>query len=66
MSALSDATKAIREVLKLTEDVRRTGEVLKEISRELRDHDRRITRMETRWDTAIQLTALRRPADEER
>ena len=63
MSALSDATKAIREVLKLTEDVRRTGEVLKEISLELREHDRRITRMETRWDTAIQLTALRRPSD---
>ena len=63
MSALSDATRAIREVLKLTEDVRRTGEVLKEISRELRDHDRPITLMETRWDTAIQLTALRRPSD---
>ena len=63
MSALSDATKAIREVLKLTEDVRRTGEVLKEISRELREHDRRITRMETRWDTAVQLTALHRTGD---
>jgi hypothetical protein len=42
MSALSDAVGALREVLKLTDDVKRAGEALKEISQELREHDRRI------------------------
>ena len=52
MSALTEAVAAIREVLKLTDDVKRAGETLKEISKELRDHDRRITRLEAQWDTA--------------
>lgn len=60
MSALTEAAKAIKEVLKLTDDVKRVGEVLKEISREMREHDRRITRLEAKWDTAIQLSAARR------
>ena len=58
-SALTDAAKAIKEVLKLTEDVKRAGEALKDISRELREHDRRITRLEAKWDTAMQLSATR-------
>jgi hypothetical protein len=33
---------------------------VKEPARELREHDRRITRLEAQWDTAIALT--RRPA----
>ena len=56
MSALADAVAALREVLKLTDDVKRAGEALKEISRELREHDRRITRLEARWETAMQLS----------
>lgn len=59
MSALADAAKALKEVLTLTDDVRRTGEVLKEISRELREHDRRITRLEAQWDTAMRIGAAR-------
>ena len=59
MSALTDAAKAIKEVLKLTDDVKRAGEALKDISRELREHDRRITRLEAKWDTAMQLSATR-------
>jgi hypothetical protein len=59
MSALSDAVAAIREVLTLTDDVKRAGETLKEISRELREHDRRITRLEAQWDTALKLSAAR-------
>jgi hypothetical protein len=60
VSALSDATKAIREVLRLTDDVKRAGDTLKSISHELRDHDRRITRLEAQWDTALQLAAVRK------
>ena len=59
MSALTDAAKAIKEVLKLTDNVKRAGEALKDISRELREHDRRITRLEAKWDTAMQLSATR-------
>jgi hypothetical protein len=59
MSTLSDAVAAIREVVTLTDDVKRTGETLKEISKELREHDRRITRLEAQWDTALKLSAAR-------
>jgi hypothetical protein len=60
MSALTDAVAAIREVLKLTDDVKRAGETLKEISQELREHDRRITRLEAQWETALKLSGGRR------
>jgi hypothetical protein len=46
-------------VLTLTDDVKRAGETLKEISKELREHDRRITRLEAQWDTAFKLSAAR-------
>jgi hypothetical protein len=59
MSAFADAVAAIREVLTLTDDVKRAGEALKEISKELREHDRRITRLEAQWDTAMKLSATR-------
>ena len=58
MSAVSDALKAIKEVLKLTDDVKRAGETLKEMSAELLEHDRRITRLEAQWDTAMQLSKI--------
>ena len=60
MSALTEAAKAIKEVLRLTDDVKRAGEVLKGISHELREHDRRITRLEAQWDTAMQLSSVHR------
>jgi cell shape-determining protein MreC len=62
MSALTEAVAAIREVLKLTDDVKRAGETLKEISQELREHDRRITRLEAQWETALKLSSGRSPA----
>jgi hypothetical protein len=42
----------MKEVLLLTEKVERTGNVLTEISKELREHDRRIVRLETLVDIA--------------
>lgn len=59
MSAFTDAAKVIKEVMRMTDDVKRVGDVLKEISRELREHDRCITRLEARWETAMQLSAVR-------
>lgn len=59
MSLVSEALGAIREALKMADDVKRTGETLKELAKEvraeLREHDRRITRLETQWQTALAL-----------
>jgi len=59
MSVFGEAIGAIKEALKLADDVKRTGETLKEISRELRDHDRRITRIEAKWEAAVELSSER-------
>ena len=56
MTIVGEAMGAIREALKLADDVKRIGETLKEISRELREQDRRITRLEAKWDAAVELT----------
>ena len=61
MSTLSEAIAAIKEVIKLTDDVKRVGETLKELSKELREHDRRITRLEAQWETALRLSTRRGP-----
>ena len=47
MSTLQDVISAMKEVLLLTDKVERTGNVLTEISKELREHDRRLVRLET-------------------
>jgi hypothetical protein len=60
MSALGDAISAIREALKLADDVKRTGDTVKAVAQELREHDRRITRLEAQWETALALA--QRPA----
>jgi hypothetical protein len=59
VSVLSDAIAAIKEALKLADDVKRTGETVKEIALEMRDHDRRLTRLEAKWEAAVQLSAAR-------
>jgi hypothetical protein len=59
MSAVKDAITAIREALKLADDVRRVGETLKGVAQELREHDRRLTRLEAKWETAIEIATLR-------
>jgi len=47
VTAIKDAIAAIKEVLLLTDKVERAGSLLSEVSRELREHDRRLTRLET-------------------
>lgn len=59
MSVVKDAITAIRDALKLAEDVKRVGATLKELAGEVRDHDRRITRLEARLDTMIELAQVR-------
>ncbi|HSN33008.1 MAG TPA: hypothetical protein VLU41_10015 [Ideonella sp.] len=50
MSALGEAIGAVREALKLADDVKRAGETLKEMAVELREHDRRLTRIEAQLE----------------
>lgn len=47
MSAIKDAIAAMKEVLLLTDKVERAGTLLRDVSHELREHDRRLTRLET-------------------
>ncbi len=47
MSTLKDVMSAMKEVLLLTDKVDRAGAALSEISSELREHDRRLIRLET-------------------
>ncbi len=47
MSTLKDVISAMKDILLLTDKVERTGGVLTEISKELREHDRRLVRLET-------------------
>ncbi len=47
MSTLTDVMSAMREVMLLTDKVDRAGNALSEMARELREHDRRLVRLET-------------------
>lgn len=59
MSLLSQTLEAIKDTMKLADDVRRASEALRELTQEVRDHDRRITRLEAQWDTAAMLARKR-------
>lgn len=59
MSLLSQTVEAIKDAMKLADDVRRAGDTLKELAHEIRDHDRRITRLEAQWETAALLSRRR-------
>jgi len=47
LSTLKEVMSAMREVLLLTDKVERAGSVLSEMALGLRDHDRRLVRLET-------------------
>ena len=52
MSTIKDAISAMNKVLLMVDKVDRAGKVLTEISSELRDHDRRLIRLETMVEIA--------------
>ena len=58
MSTLKEVVSALKEVLLLTDKVDRAGRMLSEISGELRDHDRRLIRLETMVEVARSQTRL--------
>jgi len=52
VSTLKDVLSAMKDVILLTDKVDRAGKVLTDISTELRDHDRRLIRLETMVELA--------------
>jgi hypoxanthine phosphoribosyltransferase len=52
MGAIKDVMAVMKEVLLLTDKIDRAGKTLSEISNELRDHDRRLIRLETMVEVA--------------
>ena len=52
MGTLKDVFGAVKEVLILTNKVENLGKMLQEASVELRDHDRRLVRLETMVEIA--------------
>ncbi len=63
MSAIKDAIGAMRDVLLLTERVEQTGKVLSELAKELREHDRRLVRLETMVEMARATSGKRLPRE---
>lgn len=59
MSVFREAVAAVQSALKLSDELRRTSQELKDMAVEMRDHDRRITRLEAQWETAALLSRKR-------
>jgi len=59
VSLLPQTLVAIKDAMRLADDVRRASEALKELTQEMRDHDRRITRLEAQWETAARFSRSR-------
>jgi hypothetical protein len=59
VSILAQAVEAIRDAMRLADDVRRASETLKDLTEQIREHDRRITRLEAQWETAALLSRRR-------
>jgi hypothetical protein len=59
MSVFREAVAAVQSALKFSDELRRTSQELKDMAVELRDHDRRITRLEAQWETAALLSRRR-------
>ncbi len=47
MSLVKDAVSAMKEVLVLNEKINQVGKTMEQVSKELREHDKRLVRLET-------------------
>jgi len=52
MSAIKEAMEAMRNVLLVNDKIERTGNILTELAKEVREHDRRLIRLETLVEVA--------------
>ena len=53
MSAIKDALGAIHEAVKLVDEVKRASGRIAELAGEIRDIDRRVSRLEGKWEAAM-------------
>lgn len=58
MSAISDALDAIREAVKLVDEVKRSARQLADLATEVRDIDRRVARLEGKWEAAMDFNRI--------
>lgn len=59
MSAFREAIDAIKGALLLADKVERVGESLKGLAEDVSDHEKRLIKLETQWDTAIKLSGFK-------
>lgn len=62
MSAVKEAISAIRDAMLLTDKVQKVGETLERMSGIIESHEKRLIRLEAKWETAIEIAAINRPA----
>ena len=62
MSIFGEGAKVIKEAVKLSLDVERMSKTVGELGNEMLLHDRRITTLEAKWDTAMQFAKRRGPS----
>lgn len=55
MSVIKDALDAMREVSRLVDDVKRSTGAIGDLAIEVRDIDRRLSRLEGKWDAVMAL-----------
>lgn len=60
MSAVKEAITAMRDMLLLQDEVKRAAKTLERMSDVIGDHEKRLIRLETRWETAVELVTLKR------
>ena len=59
MTIVSDAIKAVQQALLLAAKVDALQQKVADLVAETRDHDRRLTRLEAKWEAAVELSAIR-------
>lgn len=53
MSVIKDALDALREAGRLVDEVKRTAGLIVDLAAEVRDIDRRLARLEGKWEAAM-------------
>lgn len=53
MSVIKDALDALREAGRLVDEVKRTAGLISDLAVEVRDIDRRLARLEGKWEAAM-------------
>lgn len=61
MAALDQIIEGVKEVLKMSGEIKRLAETVRELSTEIRDLDRRLVRLETMVELAQGARAGKRP-----